>query len=256
MKIFLASDLHLEYRDLDILDVLRIDDLGYVPDLIILAGDINSGTKIFDSLASMNTLGIPVMYTPGNHEHWGILSVYDFYARLCALEQDCKNISIMDNSTWRTSGRPHRYAYGGTLWYPKNSATEKHPHFADLRRIPQSAVGSNFDSVLGYLSDQHEKFIDEYNYNVETYDYDIVVSHHMPDFRLVHPMYAHYSTNAFFASDTFSRINKPPKLWCYGHTHTFNDVVLDGTRFVCNPLGYPGEVTNYNPKLCIELELP
>ena len=34
-------------------------------------------------------------------------------------------------------------------------------------------------------------------------------------------------------------------LWIHGHTHTFFDYVVSGTRVVCNPRGYPGEPTGF-----------
>ncbi len=32
--------------------------------------------------------------------------------------------------------------------------------------------------------------------------------------------------------------------WLFGHTHVYTNMILDNTRCYCNPLGYPGELTN------------
>ena len=31
------------------------------------------------------------------------------------------------------------------------------------------------------------------------------------------------------------------KTWIYGHTHTGSEVEYRGIKFLCNPIGYPGE---------------
>jgi Icc-related predicted phosphoesterase len=47
-----------------------------------------------------------------------------------------------------------------------------------------------------------------------------------------------------------------PALWLHGHTHGSCDYKLGDTRVVCNPMGYPGEVSEYT-KLTIDLmEVP
>jgi hypothetical protein len=43
-------------------------------------------------------------------------------------------------------------------------------------------------------------------------------------------------------------------LWIHGHTHRRVDTVVDGTRVVSNPRGYPHEpVGGYDPELVIEV---
>ena len=37
----------------------------------------------------------------------------------------------------------------------------------------------------------------------------------------------------------------------HGHVHEAEDYVLAGTRVVCNPRGYPGEATGFDPGLLI-----
>ena len=31
------------------------------------------------------------------------------------------------------------------------------------------------------------------------------------------------------------------KCWIYGHTHMPASNIINGTQFLCNPIGYPGE---------------
>lgn len=38
-----------------------------------------------------------------------------------------------------------------------------------------------------------------------------------------------------------------------GHTHNFFDYQIGDCRVICNPGGYPGQDTGYNPNLEIQL---
>ncbi|MNR64509.1 hypothetical protein D3C85_1871810 [compost metagenome] len=42
-------------------------------------------------------------------------------------------------------------------------------------------------------------------------------------------------------------------LWVHGHSHVAVDYEIEGTRVVCNPRGYPGEETGFDPELVLTL---
>ncbi len=48
-------------------------------------------------------------------------------------------------------------------------------------------------------------------------------------------------------------LDKQPRLWVHGHTHTAFDYFIGKTRVVCEPMGYPGEGVKFNPKKVIDL---
>ena len=67
MRLLILSDLHHElWRE----HVPRIDAAVSKPDLVILAGDINTGAKAV-TWAAQNFAGLPVVYVHGNHEGYG-----------------------------------------------------------------------------------------------------------------------------------------------------------------------------------------
>jgi hypothetical protein len=91
----------------------------------------------------------------------------------------------------------------------------------------------------------HKKSLDYINHVVgENSDKKyIVVSHHCPSKKSIHPKYAHDTImNAAFASDLDDFIAYRPqiKLWTHGHTHEPFDYTIGETRVVCNPRGYVG----------------
>jgi predicted phosphodiesterase len=66
----------------------------------------------------------------------------------------------------------------------------------------------------------------------------VVVTHHLPSWRSVHPAFAAWVTNAGFASELDELVERAD-LWIHGHTHTTQDYRIGASRVVCNPRGYP-----------------
>lgn len=70
----------------------------------------------------------------------------------------------------------------------------------------------------------------------------VVVSHHLPSWRSVHPDFAAWVTNASFASDLDALVERSD-LWIHGHTHTTQAFRAGRARVACNPRGYPAGVS-------------
>jgi hypothetical protein len=161
------------------------------------------------------------------------------------------NFHILDDETVDILG----YTFiGVTLWTNMNeedSLTLYHmpTMMNDFQSIKNSARMFNAykparltpeDTVVA-----HKKSLDYINHVVgENSDKKyIVVSHHCPSKKSIHPKYAHDTImNAAFASDLDDFIAYRPqiKLWTHGHTHEPFDYTIGETRVVCNPRGYVG----------------
>ncbi len=62
--------------------------------------------------------------------------------------------------------------------------------------------------------------------------------------------------NSAFASDLLDLMQPPVAAWCFGHTHWFQDLTVNGVRVISNPKGYPhGEDIGlpFNPSFVVEL---
>jgi Icc-related predicted phosphoesterase len=71
---------------------------------------------------------------------------------------------------------------------------------------------------------------------------DVVVTHHLPSRKSVHPKYERSPLNSFFLCDVEPLIaDRQPALWIHGHTHSSSDYQIGATRVVCNPAGYGRE---------------
>lgn len=84
---------------------------------------------------------------------------------------------------------------------------------------------------------------------------DVWVIHHLPSYQSIHEKWKSGGGNDFFATEMSEWIldmKKPPKLIVHGHTHDACDYMIDKTRVVCHPRGYPNETpyySDYKPKI-------
>lgn len=84
----------------------------------------------------------------------------------------------------------------------------------------------------------------------------IVLTHHAPSPRSLHPKFTGHPSNAGFASDLTELIlATDPDLWVHGHVYHFLDYVEGTTRIVCNPRGYrhEWEATGFQSNLVIDI---
>lgn len=273
MKIALASDVHLEFGDLDIVN----DQDAQV---LILSGDICVATdldmrdrrqtelgfarqrsEMFHEFFERCATNFPhVIYVMGNHEyyHSDFATALDEMRRKLAhlpnlyiLEREVKTI---DDVTF----------IGGTLWTDMNNSdplTLYHMRtmMNDFRVIQNSAVPVHFRSQEGEFKTRVAKFSaeDAVAEHVKMKQYIevttamlgknpnkyVVVGHHSPSRQSTHEMYAHdtimnggYSSNL----DEFIMDHPEIRLWTHGHTHHSFDYMIGETRIMCNPRGYHG----------------
>lgn len=84
----------------------------------------------------------------------------------------------------------------------------------------------------------------------------IVMTHHVPSFRLVHPKHAGSSVNGAFTVELEEYIqNSDIAYWIYGHSHTNIDAQIGNTWCISNQLGYveANEYFSFDPGKCIEI---
>lgn len=86
-------------------------------------------------------------------------------------------------------------------------------------------------------------FEEEYLKLKEIPEVDVMITHYSPVIPENMPLkYAQEKGSTFYmfdGSEEVKRIN--PKFWLFGHMHNKYDFTREGTRFLCNPLGYPSE---------------
>ena len=72
-----------------------------------------------------------------------------------------------------------------------------------------------------------------------TAEHIVVVTHHLPTLKVVAPHHRGSVLNSAFATELGELIaDSRIDAWIYGHSHTNIDAEINGTKVVCNQLGY------------------
>jgi Icc-related predicted phosphoesterase len=253
MKLHIVSDLHLSRGPLS----LPANDA----DVVIAAGDI---ARPQEAVAWLQTLHKPVLYVAGNHEFYGA----SMAGSRAELRQRCagSNIRFLDNDETVLDGV--RFL-GTTLWTDFMLFGE-----GDARaKAMREAVGFMYDfRVIRYGLAGQRVFTPAdsaalFAINVRWLERKlaephagrtVVITHHAPSPRSIHPRFADSPLNACFASDAERLIDaRKSCLWVHGHMHDSFEYIVNGVRVVCNPRGYAkgdvNENVRFDPNLVIEV---
>lgn len=253
MKIQYASDLHLEFRENA--SYLKHHPLKPEGDILVLAGDIdylddqNYQTHPFWDWASENFK--QVIVAMGNHEF------YKFY-----------DISTLNNG-YKLQIRHNVAAYYNsvvtiedidiiisTLWsyIPLKEASFTEQVISDFRRILFSGELLTFAD----FNQEHRRCLDFVKTAVSESraDHKIVVSHHVPSFRMLCPKFKESKANGAFVVELADYIEKSGiDYWIYGHSHYNIDMRIGRTQCVSNQLGYvfQNEHHTFRPDAVIDM---
>lgn len=277
MKIAVASDIHLEFGDLNITNDSQADVLILSGDILV-AKDITQrdpygvmgpeyrSNRFHDFMQRCAAEFPHVIYVLGNHEHYNgdfattekhLKDVLSYLDNVYLLE---KEIKIIDDVTF----------IGGTLWTDMNNGDQLTLYHMKSMMNDFVCV-QNSDRVVNYKAyeqingvDNRERPIfkervarfspeDAFEDHAKMKGYIqqvvegkpdqkfVVVGHHAPSRMSTHQRYANDTImNGGYSSnmDEFIQDHPQIKLWTHGHTHHPFDYVIGQTRVVCNPRGY------------------
>jgi predicted phosphodiesterase len=269
MKIAVASDLHLEFGDLNIENTDGADVLILSGDICVAAdldmrdsrqtemGFARARSERFHEFFERCTTRFPhVIYVMGNHEYYHsdlateLNEVRRKLAHLSNLYVLEREVKVIGDITF----------IGGTLWTDMNNSdalTLYHMRtmMNDFRVITNSTTPVHFRTQEGEFKTRVGKFSPEdaveehakmkgYIQQIVEGKFDqkfVVVGHHSPSKLSTHEMYKDNTLmNGGYSSDLDEFILDHPqiKLWTHGHTHHNFDYMIGSTRIVCNPRGY------------------
>ena len=273
MKIAVASDIHLEFGDLDFGN----------PDgaeVLILSGDIcvanDLGHNTIESTVMYRSTRYHgfferccerfphVIYVLGNHEHYhgDVAATLDHMRAVLA---HLPNLYIMEKES-RVIGDTTFVA--GTLWTDMNqedlhTLAHMRGYMNDFRIIEDSRALVHFKDRDGKFQTRVGKWTPEASVTDhkamkgmirETVEADptaryVVVGHHAPSRLSTKPRYQKdVVVNGGYSSslDDFILDHPQIKLWTHGHTHDVFDYMIGSCRIVCNPRGYAGHEEQAN----------
>jgi predicted phosphodiesterase len=249
MKISILSDLHLE-----------ISNIQFKPikcDVMILAGDISSGTLALDFIKYHISNGVKhILYIFGNHEFYDKINFDLNEEKLCKsknldsyditiknwlnIEKDIEELHILHKKEFILENV--RFL-GSTLWTDFNK-TQK-----DMDISLNTMNDYNYITYKNRLITPHDIFnfhIIEKKWLIKELS-DIskkdlitfVISHHLPSYQCILPQYHNNSANSSYAS-SLDNLMKKYKIdyWVHGHTHSSINLKIHNTEIICNPRGY------------------
>ena len=252
MKLNILSDLHLGFSAFD----TPLNDA----DVVVLAGDIAPPRQ---AAAWALRLHKPVIYVPGNHEFYGSsLDAASELKRLCAGTP----IHVLDNAEVNIDGV--RFI-GSTLWTDFmlfGDGAERAAAIVEAQRLMRDFSRIRIDESTGALFtpddaarlfERNAEWLDR-RLDVPHAGPTVVVTHHAPSRRSIHPRFSGSLLNACFVSDADHLVGADrAHWWIHGHTHDSFDYALNGTRIVCNPRGYAkagvNENARFDPNFTIEV---
>jgi predicted phosphodiesterase len=253
MRLQILSDLHLT--------VAGLEPPRTAADVVVLAGDI---ARPRQAVAWASGFEQRVLYVPGNHEFYGgsIDGTTAELRELCA----GTNVTLLERDEVVLDGV--RFL-GTTLWTDfrldgDGAASDEAMRVAqalirDFSRIRREAAAPEafspadsaalFDRQAAWLKDRLASAHDGPT---------VVITHHAPSPRSIHPRFAASPLNAAFVSNGAHLLDgRRACLWIHGHTHDSFDRAENGLRVLCNPRGYAKDGVNENarfdPELTIDL---
>jgi predicted phosphodiesterase len=252
MKLNVLSDLHLSRGTLP---VPQND-----ADVVVLAGDI---ARPAEAMAWASGFAKPVLYVPGNHEFYGG-SIAGTIAHLKRLSAGT-SIRVLHDEEVTIEGV--RFL-GSTLWTDfrlagdgeKRAAAmrEAQRFMRDFSRIRLGESSFTPEASAGLFA-QHAAWLTA-RLGQPHAGPTVVITHHAPTRRSIHPRFADSPLNACFVSDAERLVAASgASLWIHGHTHDTFDYVVNTTRVLCNPRGYAkdGVIENasFDANLSVKIRL-
>ncbi|WAG79128.1 metallophosphoesterase family protein [Metapseudomonas furukawaii] len=244
MRIHLLSDLHNEFN------TFTPEQLNV--DVVILAGDIDKKTRGVAWAKQVFTC--PVLYVPGNHEYYSGHLINTLQKlrlagndQVIVLDRDDRiihDVRFLGATMWTD------FAVTGDVVTASMSAQHRMSDFRQIRtdnyrRIRPSDLAKESsktrDWLLAKLSIPHD-------------GPTVVITHHAPSLKsLQGNPHAGTHLDAAYANSWEDLMGNSVAMWVHGHVHTAVDYEVAGTRIVCNPRGYPGENTGFDPGLVLNL---
>ncbi len=252
MKLNILSDLHLGQGALAAPD----NDA----DMVILAGDVARPAQAVEWATALRK---PVLYVPGNHEFYG----GSIDGTLATLRSLCAgtNVRLLDDDVVELGAV--RFV-GSTLWtdFMLQGADRRERAMQEGQRFMRdfSRIRATEDSTTLFTpADSAARFALHAPFLAQQLGRPfagrtVVVTHHAPSPKSIHPRFRDSVLNACFISDLERLLDGARvDLWVHGHTHDSFDYVVNGTRVLCNPRGYAvngvDENARFDPDFVVEI---
>ena len=249
-RLRIMSDLHLEFGPLE------LEPIG--EDVLVLAGDIGIGTQGLDWAETYyRRTSVRSVIIAGNHEFYHMGGVTETLRRFYWDPVRYGVFFVEDNHFFYKDIR----FVGSTLWTDYRLGGLDEIERIGAMRYAEGTMNDHRLIPNFKPQDAAQRHTDSRHFLAETLTQRIpqptvVMTHHLPSARSIHPRYAGDPANPMFASDLDALVeHSGAALWVHGHTHSSCDYRIGGTRVLCNPRGYypRGLNPDFDPNLVVEV---
>ena len=247
MKLRILSDIHLEHDP-----SFRLSHHG--EDAILCAGDLSSWPTRDLAEQFIRSSRVPFFYVLGNHNfyHGEVEAVLDHYRFLAGR---LKHFHLLHNQTaqlgsYLVVGTPLWTDFG--LYGPPSIAAsmalaERSINDFRLTRVQQADLSAQ--NLVDWKREARAFLKETIGRGKPT----IVMTHWCPSAETISPVYAGADANPYFTTECRALMGDNVLLWVHGHSHIADDRVINRTRVLRNPKGYPGEHSQWNEQLILSL---
>lgn len=248
MKLLVLSDLHLEFGRLPtVIDGRGIEEGA---DVVVLAGDIAEGERGI-RWAREAFISKEIVYVAGNHEFYG----HGFEALTDRMREVARQMDVHFLERDEVTIGGVRFL-GTTLWtnfelYGPDRQTEAmdlgERGMNDFQYIKTfRGFARQVDGGIALRNFKPEDARHEHDLSVAWLDAGlakenpartVVVTHHAPSRRSMHPRFDGDDLSPCYISDLPHLLGRST-LWIHGHVHDSFDYKVEDTRVVANPRGY------------------
>lgn len=234
-KYSLISDMHVNHPQLK-------TPYELLEENVIVAGDTSNGLDGLKFLHKIQKKGHNVYAVDGNHEHYRNVNQGRTIEETTARFREVFPVitDIDDKLTLVNLNG----------WYPVEAPSLWDNYMNDCRccygadeEAGARAITNEAQFQAVFLDDLLESFFDRKF---------VVTTHTSPCVETLDPKFEGEYSNAWYWSpfmrQVLERHSDKILVWNHGHTHSFNDQIVDGVRVICNPRGYPGENPDWEPQ--------
>lgn len=250
LKLQIASDLHIEYKNNDIPNPL--DYITPQAEILVLAGDIGSLYKVNQLegfLKKTCEYFKTVIYVPGNQEFYisqdiEPVSMNQLTIRLYEIENNIENLYILNQSSLIID---NICITGCTLW---SDLKVKIPKFiVRIHGINNNIYEKKYENDLKYI----KKMI---NYSQANNLKFVAITHYCPTYKVLENSNKRDKYVSLYTSELDYLLSQDQvHTWICGHIHkNFDFNTENGTRVVGNQLGKPKDnIKDYSKNFVVEI---
>ena len=262
IRLQLFSDLHADF------DAQRPIEVDSSVDIVVVPGDVcESAARSFTVLRSFVPMKVPIVFVMGNHEYYR--KFFDEELEEARRVAPNFNVTLLERDV-AVVANTVRFI-GATCWTdyrlfgdhlaPAAMAAAR-DKMTDHKRIGwRKQPWSRFrPQEAALLHAQARQFIRDAIKVPFADGPTIVATHHAVSVRSIPDAWKDDVLTAAYSSTILDDLLSDPSMprvdyWFHGHIHASADYRIGSTtRVVCNPHGYPDEVTGFNPDLIFDIE--